>query len=235
MSARKKNRRKKTTRAVNTVAESTPVEQTPAEETPPFRTPPANPVFHLLEQSTELLNGYGLGRRENDLTGHLPHTPTADPNFRRRPLTTMLTQVDPDGVPFRERVFIDEGELTRTSVEELKCFITEAADRAGTAEHLSDIVVMLNPGSTITGSLRYTINQTVRDHSFDLDPGFGDAQVEAEVLQGVAPYGYDAFTFYALPSVKPVTIWISSDSDDGLIEALKQENEELPVPEQTEA
>jgi hypothetical protein len=224
MSARKKNRRKNATRAVRTVAESTPVHQTP----------PANPDVHLLEQSTELLNAYGLGRRGNDLTGHLPHTPTADPNFRRRPLTTMLTQVDPDGVPFRERVFIDEGELTRTSVDDLSCFITAAADHAGTADQLGNIVVMLDPGSPTTGSLRYTIGDTVRDHSFDLDPGFGDAQVEAEILQGVAPYGYDAFTFYAAPAMKPVTIWIPTNSDDQLIQALTEENAEAPVLEPTE-
>ncbi|MCS5480690.1 hypothetical protein NYP18_13650 [Corynebacterium sp. YIM 101645] len=235
MSARKKNRRKKTTRAVRTVAANTPVEESPAKDLPPFRTPPANPLIYQFDESIKLMGRYGLIHRRTDLSGHLPHRPIDDPNFRHRPLTTILTQVDPDGIPFMERVFIDEGELTRTTVDDLKCFITEAAERSGTADQLRDIVVMLDPGSTTTGSLRYTIDQTVRDHSFELDPGFGDAQVEAEILQGVAPYGYDAYTFYALPSVKPVTIWIPSDSDDGLIKALNRENEEAPVSEPAEA
>ena len=247
MSARKKNRRKKNTRATRTVAASAPVkktpvveapaQETPTAETPSFRTPPANPDFHQLEQASTLLQKYGLGYGGDGIDGRAPNVNVlfADPNFRRRPVTTMLTQVDPDGIPLMDRVFIDEGELTRTSTDDLKCFITQAAERAGTAEQLSDIVVMLDPGATTTGSLRYTIDQTVRDHSFDLDPGFGAAQVETEILQGLAPYGYDAYTFYALPGMKPVTIWIPSTSDDELVEALQKENEEVSVPEPQES
>lgn len=249
MSARKKNRRKKTTRAAKTVAASTPVAKTPVDTAPVesspvdegtvYQTPPANPLIYQFQESRALLYRYGFsfGRPMPGDPDIIIGSSTAlynDPNFRRRPLTTILTDVTPDGLPFADRVFIDEGELTRTTVDDLTCFITEAAERAGTADQLSDIVVMLDPGSTTTGSLRYTINQTVRDHSFDLDPGFGDAQIEAEILQGVAPYGYDAFTFYAAPAMKPVTIWIPTDSDDKLIEALKQENEELPVAESAE-
>lgn len=247
MSARKKTRRKNTTRAVKTVVTSTPVAKTPVEsagvEAAPvdegavYQTPPANPDFHLWEHRSGVLGGYGFRFGSTELGGRALNLQVlfADPNFRRRPMTTALMQVDQDGIPYADRVFIDEGELTRTTADDLKCFITDVAERAGTADQLSDIVLMLDPGSTTTGSLRYTMGQTVRDHSFDLDSGFGDSQVEAEILQGVAPYGYDAFTFYAAPAMKPVTIWIPSASGDGLIEALNEENAETPVPESESA
>lgn len=224
--SRKKTRRKKT----RTVVESAPASPTPQV----FQTPPANPDYHLLDTSAALLNEYGLGRRSSDLDGHIPHVPIKEPGFRRRPLTTMLTMTDPDGQPFHKRVYIDEDELTRTTVEDLTCFITTVAHHAGTGDQLSEPVVMLDPCSTTSGSLRYTVGQTVRDHSFHLDPDFGDALVEANILEGVAPEGFDAFTFYAAPAMKPVTIWLPSDSDDRLIEALKAENAEAPVPEPAE-
>lgn len=124
---------------------------------------------------------------------------------------------------------IDEDELTRTSVTDLTCFAATVAEHAGTA--ISEPVVMTDPGSPTTGSLRYTVDQTVHDHTFHIDPDFGDDLVEADILEGVAPEGYDAFTFYAVPAMKPVTLWLPADSDDKLIEALAAENPEPAAAE----
>ncbi|QGU05093.1 hypothetical protein CETAM_09200 [Corynebacterium comes] len=151
--------------------------------------------------------------------------------FRRRPLTTLLTHLDEDGHPVFGRVYIDQDELTRTTVADLTCFATTVAGHAGTGGEMTEPIVMTDPGSPTTGSLRYTVGQTVRDHSFHIDPDFGDGLVEADILEGVAPEGYDAFTFYAGPAMKPVTIWLPADSDDKLIEALVAEN---PEPRATE-
>lgn len=70
------------------------------------------------------------------------------------------------------------------------------------------------------------------DHSFDFgDTGdTGDAVVEDDILQGVAPAGYDAFTFYAEPTLTPITLWLGADTDDTLIDALLAENARVTEP-----
>lgn len=182
-------------------------------------TAPASPRIdpELLAGSLATLDAYGL-RPSAPVTAESLDAGA----FQSRPLTTLLTHVDEDGCPVLGRVYVDEDELTRTSVNDLTCFATAAAERAGTA--ISEPVVMADPGSRTTGSLRYTVDQTVRDHSFAIDPDFGDDLVEADILEGVSPAGHDAFTFYAGPAMKPVTVWLPADSDDRLIEALAAEN-----------
>lgn len=178
----------------------------------------------LLERSLATLAAYDFRPSTGITPGDL------DPDaFQRRPLTTLLTHVDEDGNPVFGRVHIDEDELTRTSVTDLTCFATTVAEHAGTS--ITEPVVMTDPGSPTTGSLRYTVGQIVRDHSFHIDPDFGDDLVEADILEGVAPEGYDAFTFYAGPTMKPVTLWLPTSSDDTLIEALAAEN---PEPQATQ-
>lgn len=191
------------------------VETTPA---------PVQTDLDLLERSLSTLAAYDFRPSAAISPGDLD----ADA-FHRRPLTTLLTHVDEDGNPLFGRVHIDEDELTRTSVTDLTCFAATVAEHAGTA--ISEPVVMTDPGSPTTGSLRYTVDQTVHDHTFHIDPDFGDDLVEADILEGVAPEGYDAFTFYAVPAMKPVTLWLPADSDDKLIEALAAEN---PEPAATE-
>ena len=54
--------------------------------------------------------------------------------------------------------------------------------------------------------------------------------VEDDILQGVAPAGYDAFTFYAEPTLTPITLWLGADTDDTLIDALLAENARVTEP-----
>ena len=150
--------------------------------------------------------------------------------FRRRPLTTLLTLPDASGRPLFGRVFVDTEDLNRVDASDLPLFITAAAEHSGTGDLLRGIRVMCDPGTDRTGSLRYTIGHDVRDHSFDLDPDFGNDAVEAAIVDGVSPADLESFTFYARPSMTPVTPWLDIDSDDHLVEALRAENTEANSP-----
>lgn len=145
--------------------------------------------------------------------------------FRRRPLTTLLTLVDEIGSPVFDRVFIDAEEFSRLEIGDLEEFIADAATGAGTTDVVRDVIVMTDPGSTTTGSLRLTVGDRVRDLSFDLDPDFGDDLAESDILEAVSPEGYDAYTLLAGTGMKQITVWLPRNSDDQLIEALQDENE----------
>lgn len=146
--------------------------------------------------------------------------------FRRRPLTTLLTLVDEVGSPVFNRVFIDAEEFSRIEVADLEEFIADAATGAGTADQIRDVIIMADPGSTTTGSLRLTVDNNVRDLSFDLDPDFGDDLAESDILEAVSPEGFDAYTLLAGTGMKQITVWVPRNSDDRLIEALQDENQE---------
>lgn len=51
-----------------------------------------------------------------------------------------------------------------------------------------------------------------------------------DILQGVATAGYDAFTFYAEPTLTPITLWLGAGTDDTLIDALRAENARVTEP-----
>lgn len=203
--------------------EPAPTPQTPEPDT---ETPADTDAdMELLDQCLSNLASYQLfPRREISLDDlhSLPVDGVAQ--FRRRPLTTLVTCVDEAGTPLFERVFIDAEESSRTTVEHLHALISDAATSAGTIDELRDTIVMLDPASEASGSLRLTIGQEVRDLVFDLDPDFGDAQAEAEILEGVSPVGFDAYTLLARVGMKHVTLWLPVDTDDVLIDELEVEN-----------
>lgn len=183
----------------------------------------------LLARSLDGLAGHGFHPSREVTLADLPaDTGEGRLAFRRRPLTTLLLLPNAEGRPLFGRVHVDNDELNRVGVDDLVFFIEDAAEHAGTGDQLRDVLVMRDPGSARTGSLRYTLGHDVRDHSFYLDPDFGDEFVEAEILDGVSPTGYEAFTFYARPSMKPVTLWLDVTTDDSLVDALLAENSENP-------
>lgn len=191
---------------------------------PPAPEPVPEPDDGLLDRSVSTLAEHGFTPRGEIVVPD-------EAAFRRRPLTTLLSLVA-DGRPLFPRVFIDVDELSRTSATSLPGFVLCAAEHAGTAGEVRNVRVMCDPGSRTTGSLRYTRGWTVLDHSFDFgDTGdTGDAVVEDDILQGVAPAGYDAFTFYAEPTLTPITLWLGADTDDTLIDALLAENARVTEP-----
>lgn len=206
--------------------EDTPPTPVVEPEEPTRKTPSAADAdLELLDECLTNLAAYRLlPRREISLDDlhALPLDGVAQ--FRRRPLTTLVTCVDEAGTPLFERVFIDAEESSRTTVEHLCELINDAATHAGTVDELRDVTVMLDPSSETSGSLRFTIAREVRDLVFVLDSDFGDPQAEAEILEGVRPAGFDSYTLLAGVGMKQLTIWLPANTDDVLIDELEVEN-----------
>lgn len=186
---------------------------------------PAPSDRELLQECLRMLAGYDfLPRREITRDDLLNVPVTGVVEFRRRPLTTLLMLRGRSGELLFPHVFVDDDEWVRNSVLEMKHFIREVAARAGTAEQLGRIHFMTDPGSDNTGSLRYTLRMEVRDLSFRIDPYFGDRELEAAIIEAVAPTGHRVVDLLMGLGQQPVTLWLPQNADDRLVENIHAEH-----------
>lgn len=176
----------------------------------------------LLSRSLGLLAEHGFRPRAEITADHLPGA------FRAHPLTTLLTLRDAAGHLLFPRVYVDPDELGRTRATDMIGFLDDVATQAGTADGISHVILMRDPGSVTGGSLRFTLDGRVHDHDIDLDPDYGDDLLEADLIDALSPAGYEAFTFYTGAALVPVTIWLPTDSGDSLSELLLKENPPTP-------
>lgn len=180
----------------------------------------------LLQGCLRMLAAYDFLPRREITRDDLLNVPiTGIIEFRRRPLTTLLMLRGRSGELLFPHVFVDDDDgQGRTSVLDMKHFIREVAARAGTADQLGRIHFMTDPGSDHTGSLRYTLRMEVHDHSFRIDPYFGDRELETAIIAAVAPAGYRVVDLLMGLGQQPVTLWLPSDADDRLVDNIHAEN-----------
>ncbi|WP_149029418.1 hypothetical protein [Corynebacterium halotolerans] len=185
---------------------------------------PVSSDRELLQECLRMLAAYNfLPRREITRDDLLSVPVTGVVEFRRRPLTTLLMLRGRSGELLFPHVFVDD-EWGRISVLDMKHFIREVAARAGTADQLGEIHFRTDPGSDNTGILQYTLRMEVRGHSFRIDPYFGDRELEAAIIEAVAPAGHRVVDLLMGLGQQPVTLWLPQDADDHLVENIHAEN-----------
>ncbi len=148
--------------------------------------------------------------------------------FRSRPLTSLLMLRGQWGEPLFPRVFVDDHDRARTSILDIKHFVRELAERAGTAPALGPIDVLPNRGTISSGLLRLTIHGRVHQHYFHLEPGFGDPDLETELPSSVAPPEHRAANVLMGLGQQPVILWLVENTGEELLDTLAAENRHRP-------
>lgn len=143
--------------------------------------------------------------------------------FRRYPLVSLLGLRDLDEKQIFERVHYDHSAAQRTTPEEILELIPAYARAAGTAEQVGDVNLMLDPGSTTSGSFRFTNGDRVNDVAFELDTDFGDEDAEMQVATDVSPEGYEPHILFAGDTARPVVLWAPRGTDLSALDVVLEE------------
>ncbi|WP_257181166.1 hypothetical protein [Corynebacterium cystitidis] len=184
----------------------------------------------LLETCLVTLECVGITVNDGVETGDIEDAVSEELGmFRRRPLTTLLAARDPYKDRIFRHVYIDDLDHNRSTVNDYLDFLDDIATAAETGHVYYDVVVMLDPGSESSGSIRFRIGEwDVHDISFDLDECFGDIDAETRFPQAVAAPGLTAYTFEGIYHTNPMIIWVDANNAQAtaLISAIEAERDQ---------
>lgn len=203
---------------------SRPAPPPPPEQPHPRRPEPGGDLA-LLDHCLRLLGGHRFQPRREIRYEDLLEIPVNGViEFRRRPLSTLLMLRGQQGELLFPRVFVDDHDRSRNSFLDIKHFIREIAECAGTSAQLNWIDFQPAAGCLNRGMLRLKISDTVCEHHCDIDPGFGDPGLEAALLESVAPPGHWTANLLMGLGQQPVTLWLPEGMGEELLAALDAEN-----------
>lgn len=187
-------------------------------------TTPGADDARLLTESLATLTDAGFPpRREVTFEDVVADSACGMSRFRRYPLVSLLGLRDLDEEQLFERVYYDHSAVQRTTPEEILELVPAYARAAGTADQVGDVNLMLDPGSTTSGSFRFTNGDRVNDVAFDLDTDFGDEDAEMQIATDVSPEGYEPHVLFAGDTARPVVLWAPRGADLSALDVVLEE------------
>lgn len=188
-------------------------------------TAPSAEDTQLLTESLATLRAAGFSpRREVSFEDVAADSACGMSRFRRYPLMSLLGLRDLDEEQLFERVHYDQAAVQRTTPEDLLELVSAYARAAGTAEQIGHVNLMLDPGSTTSGSFRFTNGDRVNDVTFDLDADFGDEEAQMQIAADVSPEGYEPHVLFAGDTARPVVLWAPRGQDLSALESVLEES-----------
>lgn len=186
-------------------------------------TPDADDARLLAESLATLTEAGFPPRREVTFDDVVADSDCGMSRFRRYPLVSLLGLRDLDEEQLFERVYYDHSAVQRTTPEEIVELVPAYARAAGTAEQVGDVNLMLDPGSTTSGSFRFTNGDRVNDVTFELDADFGDEDAEMQIALDVSPEGYAPHVLFAGDTARPVVLWAPRGADLSALDVVLEE------------